>query len=318
MDWDSSTLLGKAKLYAERADNEQIHSALFGFWMSLCLELLSRAALSKLHPVLLADPRDEGNIQFAFGINPRTNPRSIQAKTVFARCSVFVSDFTDQMSAHCLILADRRNRELHTGNAAFEGHDNSAWLPQTYEVFEVLLKHLGITLNNFFGDQHANFALSMLKDRIKNLKVDVQKSIGDAKKTFEALNSDIKAEKINKGREFTNKSIRHSALRRSCKCPSCGFEAIIAGETIGRGPNKINEVDNTISREVRILPNLFICSICDLRLDGYQKLSQAQIGSIFTNSEVQDPIEFFGIIPEEHVDIDKLVREYQEQEYNNE
>jgi hypothetical protein len=114
MDWASEKLFAKAKLYGERAHEQRIDSPLFGMWMSLCLELLSRAALSKIHPVLLADPREEGNIHYSFGVNPKTNPRSIQAKTVFARCSIFVPDFTDQMAAQCLIIADRRNKELHT------------------------------------------------------------------------------------------------------------------------------------------------------------------------------------------------------------
>jgi len=201
MDWESATLLNKAKLYGERANNQPIDSALFRFWMSLCLELLSRAALAQIHPVLLADPREEGNIHYSFGINPKGNPRSIQAKTVFARCSIFVNGFTDKMAAHCLILADRRNRELHTGSAAFEGHDNSAWLPQTYEVFEVLLKHLNIDFADCFGDEHAQVALTMLKNRHQHIKSEVQNKIAEAQKKFAALGSDDRAERIHKGQE---------------------------------------------------------------------------------------------------------------------
>ena len=142
MDWASDTLYSKAKLYARRAHDERIDSALFGFWMSLSMELLARAALASIHPALLADPREPDNIQYAFGIVPKGVPKSIQAKALFARCSVFITDFTDKMSGHCLIMADRRNAELHSGVAAFEGIDNSGWLPSTYEVIEILLNYL--------------------------------------------------------------------------------------------------------------------------------------------------------------------------------
>lgn len=151
MDWGFDALYGKACTYVTRAHDEPVDSSLFGFWMSLALELLCRAALAKIHPVLLADPTNEGNIQYVFGINPKSNPKSVQAKTVFARCSVFIPGFTDKMSTHCLIMADRRNSELHSGAAAFENVDNSTWLPATLEVIEVLLKHMGVSIEDFLG-----------------------------------------------------------------------------------------------------------------------------------------------------------------------
>ena len=318
MDWDSATLLAKAKLYGERANNEQMNSALFGFWMSLCLEFLSRAALAEIHPVLLADPRSEGNFHFSFGINPKGNPVSIQAKTVFARCSIFVSGFTDKMSAHCLILADRRNKELHTGNAAFEGHDNSAWLPQTYEIFEVLLTHLKTDFKSFLGDEHSQVAVTMLKDRHQHIKSDVQKKVSEACKKFSAIDSNEKATKINQGSDLAARAVAQSALSQICTCPSCSFKAIIVGESLSRGPIKINESDSTIVREVRVLPNMLACPTCGLRLIGYQQLLQVQLGQVFIKLEIEDPIEFFGIDPEEYVDIDKLIRDHTGPEYDNE
>src|ERR1700678_1100528 len=58
MDWSSESLYNKSKLFAERAHNEPVDSALFGFWMSLAVEMLGRAALAYVHPALLADPKE--------------------------------------------------------------------------------------------------------------------------------------------------------------------------------------------------------------------------------------------------------------------
>src|ERR1700678_2883633 len=107
MEWDSDLLYEKAKLFAQRAHNEPVESSIFAFWMSISLEILARAALAQIHPVLLADPREQDNIHYAFGINPKGLPKSIPAKALFARCSILVHGFTDKMSAHCLIIADR-------------------------------------------------------------------------------------------------------------------------------------------------------------------------------------------------------------------
>lgn len=71
MDWSSESLYNKARLYAQRAHDEPVESALFGFWMSLSLELLARASLAQIHPVLLADPKEQDNIHYAFGIIPK-------------------------------------------------------------------------------------------------------------------------------------------------------------------------------------------------------------------------------------------------------
>lgn len=319
MSWSAEEMLGKAKLYAERANNEPFESALFGFWMSLCLELLARAALAKIHPVLLADPSQEGNIHYSFGINPKANPKSVAAKAVFARCSVFIENFTDKMSGHCLLLADRRNKELHSGEAAFEGIENSTWLPQTYEVFSVLLNHMKLTFEDFLGKQHAKVAEGMLKDRHDHLLNEVKERISSAKKDFDKIDGDTKADRIEKAKAAIQSWVKSGTLREAIDCPSCGFKGALSGESLNRGPIKIDEDDGTIVREVRALPNAFRCPVCALKLDGYQELLHAGMGKAFVTTEEEDPIEFFGIVPEDHVDIDKLVRDhYYEEEYNNE
>jgi hypothetical protein len=321
MEWEFDALFGKAKLYAQRANEEKLDSALFGFWMSLCVEILGRAALAKIHPVLLADPTGEGNIHYVFGVNPKSNPKSVHAKTVFARCSVLVKDFTDRMAGHCLLLADRRNKELHGGSAAFEGVDPSTWLPQTYEVFDVLLKHVGVGADDFLGKEHAAVASRMLQDRRDHIEKEVKDRISKAKKDFDALEGKDKGERIAKTEAALKRWISSTPLGQSADCPACGFAGALHGESLNRGPAKVSEEDGTITREVRVLPNKFRCAVCGLKLDGYQELLQAGLGKVFTTEEEEDPIEFFGIIPEEHIDIDKVVQEYYAEEmygYQNE
>ncbi|MDP1873534.1 hypothetical protein [Phenylobacterium sp.] len=319
MDWAADTLYAKARLYVGRAQDEPIASPLFGFWTSLALELLCRAALARIHPVLLADPTSEGNIQYAFGFNPKSNPRSVHAKTVFARCSVFVDGFTDQMSAHCLIMADRRNAELHSGAAAFEVVDNSLWLPLTYEVAEVLLKHLGRDFDDFLGG-HAPTAEAMLADRQSTRKKEVNDRIAAARKLFGDQTSEEQEALVDSARTRLELWARTKALRRICTCPACGSPAAMAGESLTRGPVRVDEDAGAILQEVRVLPNRMLCTVCRLDLKGFQELHEAGLGAIYTAEEEQDPIEFFGIVPEEHVDVDELIRERQEEEwgYQNE
>lgn len=321
MEWGFDVLFGKAKLYAQRANDEKLDSPLFGFWMSLCMELLARAALAKIHPVLLADPTNEGNIHYVFGVNPKTNPKSVAAKSVFARCSALIAGFTDRMAGHCLLLADRRNKELHSGTAAFEGVDTSTWLPHTYQVFDVLLKHIGVTFEDFLGKKHAAVATGMLKDQREHIETEVKERISKSKKDFDALEGAVKGEKIAKSEAALKAWVVRNPLGQATDCPACGFGGALHGESLNRGPAKVSEEDGTITREVRVLPNKFRCAVCGLKLDGYQELLQAGLGKVFTTEEEEDPIEFFGIIPEEHVDVDKIIQDHYAEEmygYQNE
>jgi hypothetical protein len=318
MEWTHEAMYCKAKLYAQRANNEPIDSALFGFWTSLALELLCRAALARIHPVLLADPTNEDNIQYAFGIIPKRPPKSVHAKTVFARCSVFIPEFTDKMSGHCLILADRRNTELHSGAASFEGLDNSAWLPATYEVMDVVLGHIGTDFHDFLGPEHAPSAVAMLKDRRDTIKREVKEKISESRKVFAALDPEWITQRATTVRSMADAWVQANQLRRTSTCPACGSIGLMTGENMGRTPVRIDEATGTITREVRALPNVFVCPHCKLSLKGFQELHEAGMGAIYTVSEEEDPIAFFGIVPEEHVDVDELIRNYYESDYQNE
>ncbi len=315
MDWSSESLYNKAKLYAQRAHDESVESPLFGFWVSLSLELVARAALAQIHPVLLADPREPDNIQYAFGITPKNLPKSIAAKTVFARCSVFISGFTDKMSAHCLIMAERRNSELHSGAAAFEGIDNSKWLPTTYEVLEVLLAFMKRDFDDFLGTEHGRFAAEAVKDRRDTIRKDVQSKLSAARKMYAEHSPEWVTEHLAKFSPVMDLSIKGSRLRQRAECPACGNPAVVGGEGVGRSPVKIDEQGGTISREVRVLPNAFKCLFCQLELAGYQELREAGLGTIYVVEEQEDPIEFFGIDPEEYVDVDALLQKYGEDLY---
>jgi hypothetical protein len=302
MDWSSDSLYNKSKLFAKRAHDEPADSALFGFWMSLSLELLARAALAQIHPVLLADPKHQDNIHYAFGIVPENVPKSVQAKTVFARCSVFIQGFTDKMSGHCLIMADRRNSELHSGAAAFEGIDNSKWLPATY-------------------DEHGRVAVEALRDRRDTIKKDVQEKLAAARKFYAEQTLEWKTERTAKADPATDALVRSSRFARVCSCPACKNKAIVSGESVTRSPVKIDEALGTIKREVRVLPNLLRCPLCNLNLNGFQELNEAGVGEIYTIEEHVDPIDFFGIDPEDYVDVDEILQRYAEDQlsdYQNE
>jgi hypothetical protein len=75
---------------------------------------------------------------------------------------------------------------------------------------------------------------------------------------------------------------------------------------------RIDQESNTISREVRVLPNKIRCAFCKLTLSSFQEVREAERGTIYTIEQQEDPIVFFGIDPEEYIDVDEIIRRYGE------
>lgn len=145
-------------------------------------------------------------------------------------------------------------------------------------------------------------------------------AIAAARKLFAALDPEEQKVLVDSAKSRVDVWARTKALGRPCTCPACGSLAAMAGESLSRGPVRIDEDAGAIVREVRVLPNRMLCVVCGLDLKGFQELNEAGLGAIYTAQEEEDPIEFFGIVPEEHVDVDELIRERQEEEwgYQNE
>ena len=88
--FDYEGLWSKAKVFVNRAMDpgplrsfdEQV------FWASTALELLGKAALAKVSPLLIADPQEEGrNLLIAAGlVEGDARFKSVTAKTIFLRC----------------------------------------------------------------------------------------------------------------------------------------------------------------------------------------------------------------------------------------
>jgi hypothetical protein len=82
--WNSEGLWKKAKLFMDHASEHDHASSEFAFYAALAIECLARSALTKVHPVLNADPRDDANVLYACGYS-FAKPRSLPAHSVYLR-----------------------------------------------------------------------------------------------------------------------------------------------------------------------------------------------------------------------------------------
>jgi hypothetical protein len=268
----------------------------FGFWSSLSLELLARAAIAHISPALLANNKDWRNTYHALG-HPATKkgfvPNSVETNKVLSMLDELLPDFTKELYDSCAIHVDRRNAELHSGEDAFVGLGTSAWLPKFYASCDVFLRSMYKTLGDFFSDPESIQAqITAMRDTAaKNVAQEIQ----SYKKIWEGKNLDDQTGAHEQAVAWATRHVGHRVV-----CPACGNPAIIQGSPQGL-VTTLTEEDEVVQKQT-MLPSLFECIACGLKISGLSKLSASGLGDTFTATSTWSPAEFFNLHTDEELD----------------
>lgn len=287
MKWDSKSLWLKAKVYIDRA-NEFGHGEEFATWCTLSLELLARSALTKIHPVLNADPTSDLNLLYAFGYNISAQPRSLPAHAVFLRLEKIIPKFGKVQRELCDYLALLRNEEIHTGELAFKSLKESQWLPRFYEVCKILCESLDKSLTEFVGSEVGDKALKLIKTLNKDIENTVKSKIAAHAKVFKAKSKKKRA-------QLVQTAVSRTKLlplgRTSHPCPSCGTAGILRGDLMKESKPKYEDEMLTIDQD--FLAVEFTCIACGLELHSAQELAYSDIEPRFPQQRTTDLHELF-------------------------
>ncbi|MFK3906672.1 hypothetical protein ACI2KD_01220 [Pseudomonas monteilii] len=304
--WSKDALCNKALLYIDKMEGCTSDEWEYGFWSALALELLARAALANISPMLLADAKNWRNLTYAQGHETtakRFSPSSVGMVEVLSRLNELVPTFTEEVAGFCGKHTERRNAELHTGELIFSSLGTSEWLPRFYLAAKILLESMNKKFSDYIGDPAT--ALNMID------------SLGD--EAARAVNQDIKAyahiwsQKNKADRESAAAQATTWATRQTghrVECPSCKLPALVTGSPVGTVAQQVEE-DVVIERQT-MLPAAFECIACGLRIGGLSKLSACGLGDAFTARSTYSVAEYFGLFTED--DVDEARREGQEYE----
>lgn len=153
--WSEEGLIAKAQLYVEKMESHTADDWQFSLWSTFVLELVARAALAHISPVLLADARNWRNLTYALGHEPtarRFTPGSIPTSEVVGRLEELVPEVTREISGICRQHLNRRNAELHSGELIFSKLGTSNWLPSFYLALQTLIRVMGKELQDIVSD----------------------------------------------------------------------------------------------------------------------------------------------------------------------
>jgi hypothetical protein len=138
--YDHEALWAKAKVFLNRAMDPGPGRSFDeqALWASAALELLAKAALARVSPLLIAEPTEEGlNILIATGlVQGSAQFTSVSASTVFKRCERAFKPFS---AAEAMKFAAARNEYLHGSGIGFMAIPPQAWWPRYWSLAATLL-----------------------------------------------------------------------------------------------------------------------------------------------------------------------------------
>jgi len=312
MTWTAEKYFAKAQLYWTRASSVGRDDPTFLLHAAFALEFVVRGCLCVINPALNA-ASDPESLLFATGVSPLKPARTIALGDALGRLRRHVPTITDEETNALNLLIDARNSELHDDTDSLDIASKDAILPSLYSFLVKVLTNAKIDVEDVLTDDAAQakqVALAATKDRKRR----VQGLLQGCKDRF-YTRAQAEQEELRKQTETTfvsavMKDGRH--LRRHL-CPACKSQGLIVGTPIGRSAPILRE--DSIVREVRVVPSGFECRACELKIVGLDELMAAGFPHEFLTVDDIDPVEHLSIDPMEYVDIDEIIREHGQDRY---
>lgn len=277
----SEALLAKSQVHARRSLEAKkagldIECQL---WSATALELLAKAQLAQIHPSLVVESDNPNSLLEANGIWTGTVIRTISASVAYARLKHTVRHFSTPVHDECKKLAERRNAELHSGDAACAAMPKEAWEGDFWNAADLILSSMELDLKKWLGAD-SKAPQSLLKDyRQAEKKAAAQRVKHHAdlfKKSSQGKLGKVKFGELvdataNVDPEKYIKEFHHLYTKYwHHKCPSCSTFGVVAGDQTWE---ELAEDQVSVDYGYQIVecgysPSEFYCPTCELSLVG--------------------------------------------------
>lgn len=294
-EWDARALFTKSQRYFELMLAEETNSWNFALFSSLALELLARAALANVSPVLLVSLArgDFDNLSFVLGYPAKGSkyiPNSIIMSEVCSRLAHLFSKFDPTLAGFCASHTSKRNGELHSGATPFDGVQGGTWQPKFYKCCQVLLETMGMDLPNILPKSEIPAATAMiLADERKDENAALAQ-IAAHERVWQAKDKKEQIKLLAEANAWATKSSGHRV-----DCPSCKSPAIVTGPVVGEQKKTLK--DDQVIEKVEHFPTKFECVACGLKMSGAIKLAAAHFANRYTSTTTYDALAYYS--PEE-------------------
>jgi hypothetical protein len=289
--YDHEALWSKAKVFLNRAmDPDDVRS--FdeqALWASAALELLGKAALASVSPLLIAEPTEDGtNILIAAGlIEGAAKFSSVRAATIFKRCAKAFRPFDATQAQK---FANARNEYLHGSGVGFTGLDPQAWWPRFWALAATLVSAQDRELNDLVGGDRVHQVEAFLAQNAKNVEHRTEALIDRAKQRlalYRAGRLSVKAQMEWDAQSDLTVGLTYATAEA---CPACEELGTLEGDIVvntafnsdSPGDPDTGEYDgDEYWVELSISGDYFSCPTCHLVLARYELIKQAGMPESF-------------------------------------
>ncbi len=273
----------------------------FGFWAAAALELLGKAALSKIHPALVADPQHQESMFTACGHPVGDGRRTIVGKTVYERLMRLSASFDTQARDFCIRMADRRNAELHSAESGFASLKLEAWVSRYWQTVTTILSIQGRTLEEWIGAEEAKGANAIMAKALGVLQQAIESRVESCRVAFDRtaprgapLRAFLIAESKRHAEHDAAQSDQSSGAT-SRPCPACESTAIVAGPFFDLDESRTEiDVDDDERWAIEWVCAIYSaesleCRACGLSLEGHAELEAALVDESFEQMINREP-----------------------------
>ncbi|MFG1652931.1 hypothetical protein ACGFIE_23665 [Micromonospora sp. NPDC049275] len=292
-EYDDEALWFKAKLFVNHAmdDDEPRAFDERALWASLALELLAKAALSRVSPLLIASPtEDGGNLLIASGlIEGEGKFTSVKAHTLYSRCQKAFRPFSERDAQQ---ITWARNSYLHGGSPTFTSIPPDAWWPRFWAQAAILVNAQDKSLDDLVGSDRLPITEKYLAQNKKNIEHRVEMLIERGRQRLAQFRAGSLPARL--AREWANPADLSFGweYRTDQACPACGSSGVLEGADAESREVKYDELDEhyyDVLLELTIPADHFSCETCRLVFDTPELIEAAGLPATFvTEGDFRD------------------------------
>jgi len=258
-----------------RATNQERESDDFFLNLAFVCEFILRGAISGVNPALNAAD-DEESILFSAGVTPNKPAKTADIYTVLTRVVRLIPQITIDERITVSTLLTLRNQELHGDKNAIAEASKENLMPNIYAFIVKVADFAKININELLSESDAIQAKATADALLKDRKRHIQGLISNQKDRFYRLEKHEQDAKREASKpDFISATMNSGHRIKTSKCPACAQSGYLGGSPVGRSAPILKE--DGIYQELRIVPNIFECKCCELKIKGLDELMAAGI-----------------------------------------
>lgn len=270
-------LMGKSKAYIGRALAAKAATSMgeYQLWASLALELVGKAALAKIHPCLVADPNSYVSLFAAAGVPVSPDIKTIIARTLFERLTHVSKRFDESTKKFCINMSEKRNSELHSGEAPFDAVATSSWEGRYWHTVEIILEACDSSVEAWLGADKAKAPNALLSEYLYAIEEAAKVRVQTAADAFNRLKTKDRDQTRSRAEAMDIWTMRPRFRPGAdhiweAKCPACASRSFLAGVKYDEELSDENDESDPFEElvDVSYVAEEFQCPSCGLHLES--------------------------------------------------